>query len=445
VEKQMTLFSHSEYVQEQKITEIYLGKPRINTPNRTQSEMRVFSTDDLVPKDHKVRLVWDFVLKLDMSEFLQEIQSTDTKAGRSATDPRLLLALWLYATLEGIGSGRVIERYCREHSAFCWLCGDIKVNYHTINDFRSTNATKLENLIIKSTAILIKEGIVELKRVSQDGMKVRAYAGSSTFRRKGTLKECLILAKTHLENLKKMKDENPAEFLNRKKAAEFRVAKQRELNVAEALKELEKLEKRTESHKKKHRKKFSQQQKKELRASTTDPEARKMKMANGGFSPAYNVQIATDTKTQIIVGLSVTNIGSDLGQLGLMYEKVCRHFNKMPLEWLVDAGYSNRKEIEKVSEINSNCKIYMPLNPRNSSKKSQSKPSESKAVEEWRKNMLTIEAQDIYKERAATSECVNANARNRGLQQFVVRGLTKVMSSMCILALTHNMIRMISL
>lgn len=442
--KEVPLFGHSEPNLNNNTAKEINSKPRINSPIRNQYEMTTSCLDDLISEDHKVRFVWDYVHKLDMSGFIKKIKSIDGIAGRSATSPHLLLALWIYATIEGIGSGRIIERYTSEHNAFKWLCGGVNVNHHTITDFRVENNKLLDDLLTQSVAVFLNQGIINLERISQDGIRVRAHAASSSFRRKATLEDHYILAKEYVKQLAEENDADPSAFLAKKKAREFRLAKQKENDLKSALENLEKLKNEKEKNKKGLSKSKVEEKVKEIRSSTTDSEARRMKMANSGYSPAYNVQLATETGHQVVVGLSVTNLGVDIGQMSTMYTHVQDRFKAWKLKikgWLVDGGYSSYAEIENLKKMNPNCNLYMP--PLNSQIPESyiPKQTDSEVVREWRITMGTIEAKEIYKERASTSECVNAAARNRGLQQFAVRGIKKVTGTMLIFALTHNIMR----
>lgn len=448
MDTQPTLFDTSKYNQSAEKAEYCKGKPRIKSPIRNVIEFKEFCLEDVIPTDHKARFVWNYVQKLDMSGFITKIHSVEGNAGRPATDPRLLLSLWIYATIEGIGSGRVIETYCRDHNAFKWLCGDVHVNYHTITDFRTRNKVLLDDLLTQSVAVFLDQGIITLENVAHDGIRVRASAGSASFRRKETLEDNYQLAKLFVEQLISELDASPNAILDRKKAAELRFAKEKEATLKHALEQLEQLKKNKEEARKKYSKLLTDEEKKNVRSSPTDPESRKMKMANGGFSPAYNAQIATDTKTQVIVGMSVVNAGTDAGQIIPMFEQIKKRFKGYDIQinkWLADGGYKDINDIDKMKLLNPSCKIYMP--PKNSQVDESyiPKKSDSEAVKEWRINMGTIEAKTIYKERASTAECVNAAARNRGLQQFSVRGVDKVTSVMLLFGITHNLLRAMNL
>lgn len=242
--EQNTLFKLPECPKNDIPKEKYYGKPRIQTPIRNQTEMRIYCVDDLIPKDHKVRAVWKYVESLDLSKFMLQILSTAGNAGRPATDPRLLLSLWLYATIEGIVNGRVIEKYCNEHNAFKWLCGEVNVNYHSINDFRINNRELMDDLLTQSVAVLLNAKVIDLESISQDGMRVKANASSSSFRREETLESYLVIAQEYIKSLNEETEENPNIILDRKKCCELSRAKEQETRIQKSLEELENLRKK---------------------------------------------------------------------------------------------------------------------------------------------------------------------------------------------------------
>jgi len=279
------------------------GAPRVQRPDRHQILLRPTHLDALLAEDHRARIVWDFVVGLDLSGLYAGIRAVEGRAGRPPIDPVILLALWLYATLEGVGSARAIDRLCTEHDAYRWICGGVSVNYHTLSDFRVGQGAVLDDLLTQSVAVLMAEDLVDLERVAQDGVRVRAGAGAASFRRKATLEECLEEAESCVEALKKELDADPSSASRRQTAARKRAAKERRQRVTEALKQWPD----AASKKKKA------EREKKARVSTTDPDARVMKMADGGFRPAYNSQFAADTKTQVVVGVDVTNLGKRHG------------------------------------------------------------------------------------------------------------------------------------
>ena len=172
-----------------------VGTPRFQVAVRNQVCFRSASLDDMIPQEHTVRVIWDYALKADLTPLYQRIKAVERHPGRSPIDPRILFALWLYATTRGVGSARLLDELCREKIDYEWICGDVGVNYHTIADFRSDNEDLLDDLLTESVAVLMSEGLVDLERVAQDGMRVRASAGAASFRRKPTLEEALAEAR----------------------------------------------------------------------------------------------------------------------------------------------------------------------------------------------------------------------------------------------------------
>lgn len=413
------------------------SRARLLVPERYQVEIRTAALDDMIADDHQVRFIWEFVNKLDFSKILNKIKSVENGPGRSATDPRIFLSLWILAIIEGIGSARTIERYCDEHLAFKWLCGGVSVNYHSISDFRTNHGEELDNLLTESVAILMHKGLVNLKRVSQDGMKVKAHAGKGSFHREPTLKDSLKIAKEQLVALNKELASSLSDFTEKMKAAKRKAAEQRVSKIQESLNELEQYRQQKEKALIKERKKLSETAKQEMRTSTTDPECRKMQMNDKGHSPAYNIQFATDHKNRAIVGFDVTNNASDYGQLSGMLEQIQNRYARNPDEILADSGYFSHADIEKASKIGKNTLLYVP--PRNPDSYLKTK-GKSKVIIDLEQRMINPFVKTMYKERASTAEWTNAMNRNRGLWKFCVVGLKKVKSVVCLFAITHNML-----
>jgi transposase len=392
--------------------------------------------------------VWAFVERLDLSVLYAEIGSVEGGAGRSAIDPQILMALWLYATVDGVGSAREIERLTEAHDAYRWICGGVNVNHHTLSDFRCARVELLDELLTDSVAVLVDKGLVKLERVAQDGMRVRASAGAASFRRRSTLESCLEQARTQVQALKGEIDADPNAGNRRRRAARERAAEEREKRLAQALEQLAQVEKQKNKKvvaKKENETEEQHKKRSEPRVSSTDAEARVMKMADGGFRPAYNVQFATTPESQIIVGVEVNNCGSDLGQLSPMLEQVEQRYEQCPAEWLADGGFARNADIEDAHR--GGTTVYAPVrHPRNSSRDPHvALPDDSEAIIQWRQRMGSEAAKEIYKQRAATAECVNAIARGRGLTQFLVRGLNKVKAVAVWYALAHNLMRTVTL
>jgi transposase len=414
------------------------------TAQRNQIALRPVDLEATVGPDHPVRNVWAFVERLDLSALYAEIGSVEGAAGRPAIDPKILMALWLYATLDGVGSAREIERLTEVHDAYRWICGGVNVNHHTLSDFRCRPVDLLDQLLTDSVAVLMHKGLAKLERVAQDGMRVRASAGAGSFRRRLRLKFWQEQARAQVQALKGEIDADPNGANRRRRAAQKRAAEERQKRVEQALEQLAQVEKQKNKKagaKKENETEEQYKKRTEPRASSTDPEARVMKMADGGFRPAYNVQLSTTTDKQIIVGVEVNNCGSDAGQLSPMLDQVEKRYQQCPAEWLADGGFASDADIEDAHS--GGTTVYAPVrHPRNSSREPYVPlPDDSEALAQWRQRMGSEAAKEIYKQRAATAECVNAIARGRGLTQFLVRGLNKVKAVVLWYALAHNLMR----
>jgi transposase len=430
--------------------------PRLRVPDR-QQPLLAMTIDELLEADHPARAVWSYVQGLDLSTLYDRIRARGCVAGRPAIDPRLLVALWLYATLSGFTSARELADLCVHHDAFRWLAGGVSVNHHTLSDFRTDDLEFLGQLLDHSVEVLRRQGLIDLDRVAQDGMRVRASAGAASFRRRETLEKLLREAQVEVRRLRQQlaakadttadvpasrevateqgaADEPPPS--PQQQAAEIRHAEDRVERIEQALERMPEMEA-----------KIGPDEDKEARVSTTDPQATVMKMADGGFRPAYNVQYSTACRGQAIVGVDVVTTGSDQGQLPPMLDQIASRFGRRPKEALVDGGFANLKDIEKVQGETERCTVYAPVSkPKKAGvDRYEPKATDSEAVAEWRQRMGTSGAKEIYKERAATAECVNAQARNRGLGQFMVRGVEKVKAVASWFAIAHNMARSFAL
>jgi transposase len=411
------------------------GVARVLMPNRTQLELRASDLESLLPEGHRARLVWAWVERANLSGMYAGIRVVEGGSGRTAIAPEILFALWLYATLDGVGSARAVARLTQEHDAYRWICGGVSVNYHTLADFRSAHGEALDGLLTDSVAALLSVGAVSLKRVAQDGTRVRASAGAASFRRGATLEACLQEARTQVEHLKQQSEDDPGASTRRQQGARERAARERQERLERAL---ERLPEMAEIKAKQGK------QREAARVSTTDAEATVMKMGDGGFRPAYNAQFSTDTEAQVIVGVAAATVGTDMAQLNPMVEQVGERYGRHPDEWLIDGGYTAHEQIEQAAE---HTTVYAPVpKPKDPSTDPYvAKDDDSAAVGAWRERMGSEEAKAIYKERAATAECVNALARERGLTRLRVRGTAKVRCVLLLHALAHNLMRTLAL
>lgn len=412
------------------------GEARLQRAERHQLGWHPVDIDGLIPSEHRARAVWAYVEELDLSAFREGIRAVEGHAGRPAIDPAILLALWLYATLEGVGSARALAGLCEEHHAYRWILGGVTVNHHTLSDFRVGHEKALDDLLSQSAGALVSEGLVKLRRVAQDGMRVRASASAPSFRRGATLRECVEQARAQVKRLRRELDEDPAATSRRQAAARKRAAEERLARVRRAVRAAKEAGERERAGEAKR-----SPSGREARASTTDPEARVMRMPDGGFRPAYNAQFATDTASQVIVGVEVTSRGNDACQMAPMLEQVRRRFRRTPRQWLADAGYVDLGDIESLAARGTQA-FVPPAKPRASSRPGYRRwRRDEPGVAAWRRRMKTARGRRIYRDRPGASECVNAQARNRGLTRLLVRGREKVRAVLLWFALAHNLLR----
>ena len=420
---------------------------RLRKPDRSQVMMRMECGDELLPQSHQARVIWSVVQKLEVSAFCEPIKARDGVCGRDSTDPRLLISLWLYAATRGVGSARELNRLCTESKPYQWLCGGVSMNYHTLSDFRVGHAKALDELFTQVIASLVDQKLVKVSRISQDGTRVRACAGASSFRGEQRLDELLKQAKTHVEDLSKLLDdpEQSARLSARTKAARRRATRERVKRIDAAVGQLPEIKDRqkkaaAQAGNGEYGKKL---QKGQPRVSTTDPDARVMKMGDGGFRPAVNLQLAVDTESRAIVGVEVTNAGSDKGLAEPMRGQVEQRTGQDVQEHLMDGGFLVMDEIDAAAEEGVTL-FVPPTKPRDPEKLDQRyvpKPSDSDEQAKWRARMGTPEAQAIYKERASTIETANADLKiHRGLTRLLVRGKAKITCVALWCALAYNLL-----
>ena len=401
------------------------GTPRLRQPERHQLGWQVATLDDLVARDHPVRAVWGFVQGLDLRALHDAVKAREGVPGQAPPAPELMMALWLWATVDGVGSARQLARLCEQHLAYRWLCGGVSMNYHTLSDFRVAHATVLDRLLAGGVAALVEQGLVALDVLAQDGLKVRAAAGASSFRRRERLDKLAVAAKTRVERLRAELEADPAAGDRRQRAAQQRAAREQEERIKAALDRMSELEAERARRAKTNKAEVSRQ--KEPRASTTDAEARAMKLADGGFRPAYNMQIVSAPQGQVIVAVDIDTTGSDRGLARPTLEQLSAAGTR-PSDYLVDGGFTKNEDIEWAHGSD-------PYAPR---------PDDKPGVADWRRRMASEPGKALYKRRAQ-AECPNAWARRMGLAQLRVRGKQKARAVLLWFALAHNMLRAFAL
>ena len=311
---------------------------RLKPINREQMMLRPVEVERLVAEDHEVRGIWEFVGRVDLSQYYEEIEVVEGEAGRPAMDPRLMISLWVYAYSKGISSAREISRLCEYDPAYQWLTGLEAINYHTLSDFRVEHKEGLDELFMQILGLLSAEGLISLERVMHDGSKIKACASADTFRREEKIRAHLEAAR---EQVEQRGDPRWAEEVSPRVAkARQRAVREKQQRLEMALQELEKV----------RGSKSGREAKEQARVSMTDPEARVMKQPDGGYAPSYNVQISTDAKEKVIVGIGVSQSGSDYGELVPGVDRVEANVRQEPGQVVVDGGFTSRDNILAMSE-----------------------------------------------------------------------------------------------
>jgi transposase len=410
-----------------------LAAPRLREPQRDQIALRAVDIESLIGEDHPVRLIWSYVEELDLSELENRIKARGEQPGHPATSPWLLLALWLYATSEGVGSARALERLCDSHDAYRWLCGGVSVNHHTLATFRIGCTKLLDRLLCDHLAALAKAGLVNLETLAQDGVRVRASAGAASFRREATLDKHLAQAEAVVEDLKREVDARSDAGNQRMKAAKERAARERLVRVKAAQTALAEIK---QQRKEREDRRGNGKKPKEPRASTTDRDARVMKMADGGFRPAYNVQVTSVAGEPIVVDIEVCNTGSDRGLMRPMLERQRTRPGGLPKGHLVDGGFGSAEDIEwaHAEGIDVFCP---PTKSKHGTDPYLPRRGDGPGVLAWRARMASEEGKARYKPRSIC-ECIHARWRNWDLRQLTVRGFEKVRAIVLWYALVNN-------
>jgi len=263
--------------------------------DRRQMVLRNVDVEQLISADHKARGMWELVGKLDLSAFEQRVRSSEGKVGRAAWPPRLLIAVWVYSYSEGVTSARELSRMMEYEPGLCWLAGLQVINHHTLSDFRVDCKKELDELFQQLLVSLDEANIISLERVMHDGTKIRARAGASSFRREPTIREKLARAK-------QLVDQDPqVDGSKQRQRAHERARREQTDRVEDALKQLEQIRERRRS----------EQERERARASVSEPEARIMKHGDNAYAPSYNLQVSTEARCGVIVGVELTQNAED--------------------------------------------------------------------------------------------------------------------------------------
>lgn len=420
-----------------------MSQVRYRQVDRSQLRWDMVDLDSQIPGDHRARVVWAFVEALDLSDLYASIRAQEGGPGRPPADPRILLAVWLYATLEGVGSARQVAKACVSDAAYRWRCGGVSMNYHGLSDFRVGHGAILDRLLTETVTGLVAEGLVTLDEVAIDGTKVKASAGRGRFRRAATLERIEASARDRVAALKAEVDSDPEASSRRRQAARRRAAEDVARRAEAARRVVEKLRAEKAERAKRHKK--AEAEKAEERASLTDPEARAMHFADGATRLGYNVQLAATPGGCVIVAVDVTDRRNDAGLAGPMVDQIERRFAAAPKRALVDTTYATHDDMARLAERGT--AIYSPVpadkpnaKPASVQRRACQRRSEPDAVKAWRERMVQPEAEDIYGRRRRV-ETINGILKGRGFGILRVRSIAKVKCIALLQAIAHNLWR----
>ena len=421
-----------------------MGEARVVRPDRRQLRWDMIDLEGLLPADHRARLVWSFVESLDLSPLYDQVLSREGEAGRPAADPAVLLSLWLYATIEGIGSARELERLAQTDAAYRWLAGGAPLNHHGLADFRVESVEILDRLLTQSVTALIAEGLISLDEIAVDGTKVRASASKASFRTGEKLLKIEAAVAERLAALKRELSSDPGASSRRQQAARERAARDVQERAQRARAALERLEAERKARAARHVK--DEARKKQPRASTTDSEARCMRFPDGAVRPAYNAQIAAAPKEGVIVSIAVTDRRNDAGLAQPMVDDVARRYGKTPDKLLVDTSYATSEDIVALAaHIAGPVSVYTPPpNERDDiqlaslARRRRKREKEPVCLKAWRERMASEAGQAVYALRKRI-ERINADRKNHGFGFVPVRGLIKAKAYALWHALANNL------
>ena len=414
---------------------------RVIGPDRAQLRWEMVDLDSQLPDDHRARVVWAFVQGMELGELYDRIKARDDVAGRPATDPQVVLAVWLYATMEGIGSARAIDRLCQQHAAYRWLCGGAPINHDLLAEFRRENAATLDCLLSQSLTGLIAEKLVRLEELMIDGTKVRAHAGRGSMSKRKRLERIEKAVAERVAELKGELDKDPAEPERRRKQRALRAAEERARRVERAHQKLAELVQEQAERAKTHAK--EETEKGEPKVSLSDPEARSMRLADGAVAPAWNVQVAT--ANGFIVAIDPTDRRSDGGLAPGLVETIVEGSGRLPQRLLTDTTAMTQDDIVKLTERYPGMTVYSPPPPERTDvtaetlrKRHWKRRHEPPAVQAWRARMASEDGQQTYRRRKLT-ERAHGIIKNRGMSRFLVHGREKVRAVCLLQALALNL------
>jgi hypothetical protein len=325
-----------------------------------------------------------------------------------------------------------------------WLCGGVRVNYHTLADFRSKNEAAFRRVLQDHVVSLVAAGVVRLTEIVQDGVRVHAHAGRNSFRTRGKLKEIRRDVEARIKALSNELHDDPAATSRRQTAARERALRDRRARVEKAIEQSKAMDEQ-KAQSDSHRSKEQQAEQKrradndETEASATDSEATRMKMADGGTRPAFNIQTALDPRSRIVVDVMLTQRRNDIGLLPPMVDLIEAHYGCRPQRVIVDGGYVTRRDIDSLATRGVEVVAPVPSRGPERDRFAEPKVKDLPGVAAWRHRMNTDDGRAAMKTRKII-EWVFARFRNWGLRQLPVRGGVRCESVFLLHALTHNLL-----
>jgi transposase len=419
---------------------------RFIRPDRQQTRWDFIDLEALLPNDHRARIVMRFIEGLDLSALYQAIKAREGEPGRPPPDPAVLMGLWLYATIEGVGSARQLERLTQSDLAYRWIAGGVPLNYHGLSDFRVAHVAVLDRLLSESVTALIKSGVISLGEIVVDGTKVRANASRGSFKTADRLARIEAAVERRLADLKAEIENDPKASSQRRLAAKERAAREVKERADRARAELDRMraekEKRAKTHSKDEAKKKS-----EPSASLSDPQARNMRFPDGAVRPAYNAQLAVTPREGVIVSVEMTDRRNDAGLAVPMVDDIVRRYGEAPKNLLVDTHYATADDIAALaSRENDPVTVFAPapsergdVKPATLAKRATLRAKEPEGVKAWRNRMETAAGQEVYGRRRLI-ERINAHVKNHGFGFLPVRGLLKAKAVALWYALANNLL-----
>lgn len=420
------------------------SEARFIRADRFQTRWDFVDLDGFLPSDHRARIVMSFVESLELSPLYEAIGSREGEPGRPPPDPAVVLALWLYATIEGVGSARQLERLAQHDLAYRWIAGGVPLNYHGLSDFRVAHVAVLDRLLTESVTALIAEGVVSLAEIAVDGTKVRANASRGSFKTGSKLARVEAAVEQRLATLKAEIERDPEACSRRQRAAQQRAAREVKERAERARGALDRVRAEKEKRAKTHPQ--DEAKKSEPKVSLSDPEARNMRFPDGAVRPAYNAQIAVTPNEGIIVSVEMTDRRNDAGLAAPMVDDMVRRYGQAPENLLIDTHYATSEDIVALAAHAAGpVKVYAPtpterddVKPATLAKRAKDRAREPESVKEWRSRMETAAGQEVYRLRKLI-ERINANLKNHGFGFLPVRGLIKAKAVALWHALANNL------